>query len=68
MIEATSPRPWKIGKGYEQQEPGFYIQDAKGQIVYADGEHKDGDPGENLSEANLKLIVEAVNAYKRGAL
>jgi hypothetical protein len=63
MSAEASPRPWLLGKGYEQQEPGVYITDGAGRVIYADGEHKDGDPGENLSWENARLIVEAVNAY-----
>ena len=27
------PGPWKVGLGYEQEDVGFYIQDAKGMII-----------------------------------
>lgn len=28
-----TPAPWKTGLGYEQEEVGFYIQDAQGRII-----------------------------------
>lgn len=37
-ILKNHPLPWGVGKGYEQQDPGIFIQDANGLIVYAEGD------------------------------
>lgn len=58
--DRPSPRPWRLGRGYEQQTPGTYIASAEGGIVYADDE--DALVGENLSVADAELVVRAVNA------
>lgn len=45
---------WKIGKGYEQEKPGYYIVDEKGYIVYSSDTP--------LTLEDMERIVEAVNA------
>lgn len=45
---------WKMGKGYEQEEPGCYIADDKGRIVYSSDTP--------LTPEDMERIVEAVNA------
>lgn len=64
----ASPRPWSVGLGWEQMDPGVYIADAKGGIVYAPGDESDPtNPATaddvQLSEANARLLVDAVNAH-----
>ncbi len=55
---ANSSTPWKLGRGYEQADPGFYIYNDHG-IVYA------SCPGvcmcEPISEEDLNLIIDVVN-------
>jgi hypothetical protein len=52
--EIAETSGWKVGTEWEQDDPGVYIADDAGAIVYADGDHP-------LSERNARLLVDAFN-------
>jgi hypothetical protein len=38
LLEKSRPRPWSVGDGWEQMDPGVYVADAHGGIVVQPGE------------------------------
>jgi len=52
--EGVSPMPWEAGLSYDQQDPGFYIGDSKGGIVFS----TDDVP---LSRVNAVALVDLIN-------
>jgi hypothetical protein len=60
------PAPWRFGYGYEQTEPGGYIADGRGHIVYADGSHERGDACEPFELDALETLVWLVNRAAAG--
>jgi len=56
LLEKSRPRPWSVGDGWEQMDPGVYVADAHGGIVVEPGEI------EAMDQADASLSVAAVNA------
>jgi hypothetical protein len=55
LVQLASPAPWKLERGWEGDDPGFYVVDAAGEIVVAFSDY--GNAVEQMSEADLELIV-----------
>lgn len=48
---------WKSLRSWEQQDPGVYIVDGDGRVIYADSD----SPEVNLSPTHADYIVDAIN-------
>jgi hypothetical protein len=66
--ESIPPLPWRVGTGYEQCEPGVWIANEKGVIVYGEM----GNEEKILTEVDVPLsledatrMVDAVNEVDR---
>lgn len=66
LARAATPGPWHTGDGYEQQDPGAYVADARGHIVVAQADDSPCVPTDAafIAAANPAAVLELVQRLR----